>query len=191
MSDDFLKNLREGSETAFKELIKAHRQKVIGVCFGFLRNQEDSEDTAQETFIEVFRSIKKFKGESSISTWIYRIAVTKSLDFLKAKKRGKRLGFVSKIFSIEEADEFGLLVSGMDSSKEFDENQRSKVLLTALSKMPESQRIALTLSKLDGFSNPEISEIMQTSVSGVESLVHRGKESLKQILNKFYSEYLK
>ena len=123
MSDDFLKNLREGSETAFKELIKAHRQKVIGVCFGFLRNQEDSE--------------------------------------------------------------------GMDSSKEFDENQRSKVLLKALSKMPESQRIALTLSKLDGFSNPEISEIMQTSVSGVESLVHRGKESLKQILNKFYSEYLK
>ena len=79
----------------------------------------------------------------------------------------------------------------MDSSKEFDENQRSKVLLKALSKMPESQRIALTLSKLDGFSNPEISEIMQTSVSGVESLVHRGKESLKQILNKFYSEYLK
>ena len=82
-----IKEIQAGNKAAFSELVSAYRNKVLNTCNRFLIDKQDAEDASQEVFIEVFRSIHSFRSESKLSTWIYRIAVTKSLDALKKRKR--------------------------------------------------------------------------------------------------------
>ena len=86
---EWIGQLTAGNETAFRLLLETYRDRVINICFRFLMNREEAEDAAQEVFIEIFQSIRKFRGDSKLSTWIHRVAVSKSLDELKKKKRKK------------------------------------------------------------------------------------------------------
>ena len=86
----FISALKSGNKNAFAALVSAHQKTVLNICYRFLLNKEDAEDIAQEVFIEVYHSIHKFRGDSALSTWIYRIATTKSLDEIKRKNRQKR-----------------------------------------------------------------------------------------------------
>ena len=88
-----IKLLQLRDQAAFAQLIKEYQLKIYNTCLGILQNEADAEDVCQEVFISVFRSIHNFKGQSKLYTWIYRIAVTHSLEFLRAKKRKKRFGF--------------------------------------------------------------------------------------------------
>ena len=85
--DNLIENLKKGDINSFRILVNEHQRKVLNTCYRFLNNKEDAEDLTQEVFLEVYKSISSFRGESKISTWIYRIAVTKSLDFIRKKKR--------------------------------------------------------------------------------------------------------
>jgi len=92
-----ISSLQQGCQIAFKQLVDRYQERVINTCLGFVPNMQDAEDICQEAFIEVYRSIYKFRGEAKLSTWIYRVAVTKSLDHLKAKKRKKRISFLQSL----------------------------------------------------------------------------------------------
>jgi len=164
----------------FTEIVNQYQTKVRGICYGFLKNKEEAEDTAQDVFIEIFRSLKNFKGESSLSTWIYRIASTKSIDLLRSKKRKKRLVFLSRNTELDEIP--------AESSNISEVNELKKALEFAMNRIPENQRIALTLNKIDDFKIKEISEIMNTSPKAVESLLSRGKSNLRKQLEKHYEE---
>jgi RNA polymerase sigma-70 factor, ECF subfamily len=97
--ENLIENLKSGDLKSFKILIDDHQKKVLNTCYRFVNNKEDAEDLTQEVFIEVYKSISSFRGESKISTWIYRIAITKSLDFIRKKKRKKRFAIIKKVFS--------------------------------------------------------------------------------------------
>ena len=84
---EFIKKLVAGNQVAFDQLIDAYQQKVFGTCISFIPNKEDAEDVAQEVFLEVFKSISKFKSNAKLSTWIYKITTNKCLDFIRKKKR--------------------------------------------------------------------------------------------------------
>jgi len=90
--------LREGNEAAFRELVNRFQDRVYNTALGFLQHPEDAEDIAQEVFIQVYHSVGKFKGDARLSTWIYRITVTKSLDLIRSRKRKKRFGMLSQLF---------------------------------------------------------------------------------------------
>ena len=186
MQDELIQNLKSGSEDAFKTLVESYSKMVTAVSMNFLRNEEDARDTAQEVFVEIFRSIKNFREKSNLSTWIYRIAVTKSLDLIRKQKRIKRFGIVKRILHTDEAGEQVILTSSDNPDSELDSSERAGILKSALDTLPENQRIAMTLSKIEGFSNPEIAEIMKTSISAVESLIHRGRKNLKNSLEKTF-----
>ena len=94
--------LVEGKEDAFRMLVDLYKDRVFNTSIGLLQNTEDAEDISQEVFVEVFNSIAKFRAESTLSTWIYRITVTKSLDLIRRKKRKKRFAFVTSIFAGEK-----------------------------------------------------------------------------------------
>jgi len=179
-----------GQPGAFKELVEEHQLKVINTCFRFLNNKEDAEDIAQEVFLEVHRSIDKFRGEAKLSTWIYRIAVTKSLDFIRKKKRKKRMGHLKRILGVdEELDK--LPANNMDDpERALEKEERVKILEEALNSIAENQRTAIILSKYDGYSNQEIAEIMDTSISAVESLIHRAKKNLEKKLYYYFKKNL-
>ncbi len=180
---ELILKLKEGEKKAFDFLIQNYAQKVLNTCYRFFLDKEDAEDIAQEVFIEVHQSIRSFNGKSKLSTWIYRIAVTKSLDELKKRKRKKRISSIGKILHIDDVSNW---ISGNSSAdKQMIENEEMKVLMNILDQLPENQRVAFTLSKVEGYSNPEISEIMDTSVVAVESLIFRAKKKFTSDYNTF------
>lgn len=177
---DLLQKLKEEDMLAFNQLLALYRDKIINTCYRFLLNQDDAEDISQEVFIEVYQSIKSFKGESKLSTWIYRIAVTKSLEEIKKRNRKKRFGSIAKLLHLDETSNW--LSGGLMPDKKIHEDDKMKEIKFALNKLPDNQRIAFTLSKIDGYSNTEIAEIMDTTIIAVESLISRAKKKVSSEL---------
>lgn len=177
--------LINGDQDAFRQLIEMHQDKTYSVCLGYIRNEEDAEDLAQEVFMEVFRSIKKFKGESTLGTWIYRIAVNKSLEQLRRNKTNKRFGFLSSIFGNEDALENQLNHFEHPGVK-LENKERANILLKHMEKLPDNQRTAFQLHKVENMSYQEISQVLNTSLSSVESLMFRAKKNLQKSLGQFY-----
>jgi RNA polymerase sigma-70 factor (ECF subfamily) len=177
--------LKQGDENAFRQIVETWQDMVYNTALGILQNTEDAEDVAQEAFIQVFESIKNFKSEAKFSTWLYRITVSKALDHLRRKKRKKRFAYIQSLFGanneriIERPDFHHPGVT-------LDNKERAAVLFKAIERLPENQKIAFTLHKLEGLSYQEISEVMKTSVSSVESLMHRAKNNLKKWLSGHY-----
>lgn len=186
---EHIRALQRGEETAYELLIVQYQQQVVQVCYGFLRNREDAEDVAQEVFVEVYRSVGRFDGRAALSTWLYRIAVNKSLDYLKAAKRKKRFAPILRVIGFGGADAVDRLATAEapgrpDHTAERMEQQA--ILMAAINRLPENQGKAFRLSKIDGLSQKEIAEIVGTTVSGVESLLHRAKQHLRNDLTSYY-----
>lgn len=186
MTDELLvSKIIEGDQDAFKQLVEMHQDKIYSICLGYIRNEEDAEDLAQEVFMKVFRSIKKFNAESALSTWVYRIAVNKSLEQLRRNKTNKRFGFLSSIFGNENAFEKQLNHFEHPGVK-LENKERANILLKHMEKLPEKQRTVFQLHKVDNMSYQEISQVLHTSLSSVESLMFRAKKNLQKSLRQFY-----
>ena len=183
-----ISQLKAGDETAFQQVVDAFQKKVLNTCLGFVPNKHDAEDIVQEVFIEVFRSVHKFRGDSKLSTWIYRITTTKCLEHIRSKKRQKRKSFFQSLIGMHE-NASRIKAFDYDHPGVLMENkERSKTLFAAIEKLPENQRVAFTLNKVEGLSYQEVTEIMEVSLSSVESLLFRAKKNLQKYLADFYKK---
>ncbi len=160
----------------FSDLVAEHQEMVLNTCYRFVLNREDAQDLAQEVFIEVHRSLDRFREESKLSTWIYRIAVTKSLDHLRKLKRKKRFSSLKRIIGVDDPADSIPAPERENPADALADKERVAVLQVALDSLPDSQKAAFLLSKQDGYSNQEIADILQTTIPAVESLVHRAKK---------------
>ncbi len=183
---NLVEQILAGDENAFFLMIRQNKERVLNVCYRFVQNYEDAEDIAQEVFIEVYKSIKKFNFKSKLSTWIYRITINKCIDFLRAKKRKEHISDFISIFSKEFINIGRKLQSSENPQKDFESEEFNIIIIKALKQLPENQRIALTLIKLDNLSYKETSDIMELSLGAVEALMIRAKKNLKKILEKAY-----
>lgn len=181
---ELILGLKNGEEDAFKELVETRQSIVYNTVLGFLQNPLDAEDVTQDVFIKIYESIAQFKGESALTTWVYRVAVTTALEFIRKKKRKKRFGFISPLFG-DENEQTIELPDFHHPGVLLDRREMSAMLFKAIKKLPENQQIAFILNKLEGLSYQEVAEIMKTSLSAVESLIHRAKTNLKEILKNF------
>jgi RNA polymerase sigma factor (sigma-70 family) len=180
---ELIQKLQQRDEAAFKYLVDTYQDRVYNTALGVVQNPQDAEDVAQEVFIQVYRSIGSFKGDAKLSTWLYRIATTRALDLLRSKKSKKRFGIIQRLFGegnepVFEIPEFhhpGIAL---------EQKENAAKLFRAISQLPENQKIAFTLHKLEDLSYQEVSEVMKTTVPAVESLMHRAKMNLKKILEK-------
>ena len=187
---EIIKGLMEGESRTFKELVDQYQVPVFNTCLGIVHNRHDAEDIAQDVFIEIFRSVPGFRSDSKLSTWIYRIAVNKSINSVRKQKWQKWLTPIEQLFSGKSESEF-LSTSTTLPSSEIEKQQRIQHLYAAMDALPENQRIAFTLNKYDELSYLEISEIMNLSVSSVESLIHRAKVNLqKKLWSSYKKEYI-
>ncbi len=171
------------------KIYQTHKVLVYNVAMNYLQNVEDAEEVTQDVFVKVYQSLDSFKEESHIKTWIYRITINQSLDFIK-KKNSKKRFFV---FGRKTDNDYEY-----NNSSNFEhpgivlENQENaKILFEAINTLPENQKTAFILAKVDGLSNPEVAEIMEMSISAIESLVFRAKNSLKEKLSNKFEEYRK
>jgi RNA polymerase sigma factor (sigma-70 family) len=182
---ELIVQLQQGDETAFKKVVEEWQNMVYNTAAGIVQNEEDADDITQEVFIQVYQSISSFKGESKFSTWLYRITVTKSLDHLKRKKRKKRFAFVQSLFG-NSSDE-ALHPPEFNHPGVLAENkEKATALFKALQQLPDNQRIAFTLHKIEGQKHQDVAAIMNLSVTATESLIARAKNNLRKILEDYY-----
>jgi RNA polymerase sigma factor (sigma-70 family) len=174
-------------ENNFQQIFDTNNKKVFNISLNIVQNREDAEDITQEVFVEVFHSLHKFNEESAVSTWIYRIAVNKSLDFLRAKKRKKRFVILTQLFHPESGEQLHEISHYDHPGIVLENKERSQILFTAINKLPENQKAAFLLHKTEGFPQKEIAEIMKLSEKAVESLIGRAKENLRKILGNIYN----
>ncbi len=180
---ELIEQLRGGNEKAFKILVDTYQDLVFNTALGIVQNSEDAEDVAQEVFIKVYRSVHAFKGESKISTWLYRITVSSALDHLRSRKSKKRFSFLQRLFNdgnepMYEPPDFH------HPGVALDQKENAARLFKAIDRLPENQKVAFTLHKLEDLSYQEVGEVMNISVSAVESLMHRAKQNLRKTLDK-------
>lgn len=182
---DLLHSLRNGDQQAFRQLVETWQNMVYNTVLGIVQDLQEAEDVSQEVFVQVWRSVKDFRGEAKLSTWLYRIAVTKALDAERKKKARKRAAGLKHWL--------GFGGEGAPEPVHFDhpgvraENrEKASVLFKAMQGLAENQRIAFTLIKAEGLSYEETAAIMNISVKAVEALMHRAKENLRKKLSEYH-----
>jgi len=174
--------LKTNDRAAFEKIVETYKSLVFNTALGMLQNEEDAEDISQEVFIKVFESVSDFKGASKFSTWLYRITVTKCLDAIRRKNRKKRFAFVHSLFGDDDRLKYDppeFVHPGVQAERKED----AKLLFVAIAKLPENQKTAFVLNKVESLSYKEISEIMDLSASAVDSLLQRARKNLKKELD--------
>ena len=180
----FITLLKKGDRNAFIQLLDKYEKPVYRLSLDLTGNIHDSEEITQDTFVEVHRSISKFKGESSLFTWIYRIARNKSYEHLRRKNRKKRSANLVELKPdidkrIEDFDHPGYSL---------EQKERAAILHAHISMLAENQATALSLFEFQSMSYDEIAEIMETSKSSVESLLFRARKRLKELLTEYFEK---
>ncbi|MEI8005535.1 MAG: RNA polymerase sigma factor [Bacteroidota bacterium] len=187
---ELIRGILGSDREAFQYLVDKFQKQVVKTAFYFTGNMEDAEDLSQEIFLEIIDSAASFRHSAALSTWIYRITVNRSLNQVKRNKR------------MEIFQRMGHLFTGGDGVKEaginaviqdvpHEQKEKQMLLRHAVGTLPENQRIAFVLSKYEELSYKEISEVMNLSLSSVESLIHRAKLNLQKKLLVHFPEYQK
>lgn len=164
----------QGDEKAFKKFIDDHKLMVVNTCYAFLHNKEEAEDVAQDVFLQAYESMAKFRFDCKLSTWLYRMAVNRTINLCKSyHKRKVSLTLDDpQLHPDFEAEEISV-------PERMEKEQRVALLHEAIDTLPANQRTALVLNKYEELSYKEIAEVMKLSVSAVESLIFRGKSNLE------------
>jgi len=186
---ELIEQLKQGDEAAFKTIVEQWKDMVYNTILGIVQNETEAEDLAQDVFIKVFEKISTFKGDSKFSTWLYRIATTTALDHLRSKKRKKRFGFLQSLGGGN--DEKESIPDFNHPGVSLDNKERAAVLFKAIESLPENQKTAYTLHKLEGLSYRDVSEVLNTTVSAVESLMSRANQNLRKQLEEYYNKHYK
>ncbi len=178
--EDIINNKTE----AFQQLVEKHQTMVINTCYGFLHNYQDAQDVAQEVFIEVYKSISKFRKEAKLSTWLYRISTNKSLNYIRDNK--KRSWFQSLDYLFEKEKPVDDSNSSESPQDILENNEKLEIINQAIDKLAKNQKIAFVLYKYENLSYKEIAEVMKISLPSVESLLFRAKKNLQKTLVDYY-----
>lgn len=181
---DLIQKIAAKDHTAFKTLVERYKEMVISVCFHFSGNKQDAEDVAQEVFIQIYKSAENYRYQAKLTSWIYRIAVNRSLNFLRSQKRIRCFKRITDFFNEDTINEPNISspVSPDQPDISFNEMEQRHIIQRAIDSLPDDQKVAFTLYQFEGLSYLEITEIMQRSLSSVTSIIHRAKLNLQKKL---------
>jgi len=173
--------LQQGSEAAFRTLVARYQDRVYATAFALLRSAEEAEDVAQEVFVEVYQTVARFRGEAALGTWLYRLAASRALQHqrrLNAKKRfayfTSLLGFNNQV--LHEPPDHAHPLALLEGE------QQLRLLLAHIGRLPGQQQVAFTLRHEQDLSYEEIAAVLDTTVSAVESLLFRARQTLRRHL---------
>ena len=168
----------KGDQKAFKLLVDTYQLMVVNTCYAFVHDRDEAEDIAQDVFVQVFESLGRFLFESKLSTWLYRIAVNRSINHCKSP-RGRAIKIDIDSWKQQEVAQS----VEMPQQQILEEQEQIELLHKAIDKLPENQRTALILNKYEELSYKEIADVIGVSLSSVESLIFRAKNNLEKIFN--------
>ena len=175
---ELVARLQARDEAAFEELIRQYEKKVYSLCSRMCGNAEDAEEAAQDAFLALWRGIDRFRQESSLSTWIYRLASNACIDLMRRKKKGA--GSVS-------LDDEELFVDAVDPApqphEEAERRETQRLLQEGLLSLPAEYRSILLLREIEGLSYSEISAALDLELGTVKSRISRGRTLLRNFLS--------
>lgn len=178
---------RAGDLAAYDELIRRYQERIYATVYHMTSNHEDANDLAQESFIKAYQSLKSFKGDSSFFTWLYRIAVNKTINFLKQRRKRIHLSLNDLDFNVEHDPDLVSLVSEHTPRHEAKLAELQEKLNEAMQKLSEPHRLVVTLHDVQGLSHEEIGQIMNCNTGTVRSRLFYARQQLQAHL----SDYLK
>ncbi len=177
-----IRDFIEGDSRAFDQLVLRHKDRVFNLCYGFFNDYQEANDIAQEIFIKVFRSIKKFRQESSFSTWLYRIAVNtcknriKSLEYRFTKWR-KSIDNPSA--QKEDSATMEIQNGSMSPSERLEQKERSSIVRGAINSLANGKKTMILLRDIEGLSYEEIAKITGLNIGTVRSKLSRARNDLR------------
>jgi RNA polymerase sigma-70 factor, ECF subfamily len=178
--NEIISLILQGDRQIFRMLVEKYQSMIFRTSMGFLHNKDDADDLTQDIFIQAFQSLHSFKGESSFSTWLYRIAVNASLNKVRKNSRNPVLNRLDSLFGSGKEKEISFPVFDTENPESIlIRQEHSKWVQKALDSLPENQKTAIVLSKYDDLSQKEIAEIMKTTEGAVEALIQRAKTNLR------------
>jgi RNA polymerase sigma factor (sigma-70 family) len=182
-----VKRAQAGDLLAYDELVRMYQERVYATVYHMTANHDDANDLAQEAFIKAFRALASFKGDSSFFTWVYRIAVNKTINFLKQRKRRTQFSLNDVDFNAEHDPDLIALISEKTPRRDLGLSELQQKLNDALLKLSHIHRLVVTLHDIQGLSHDEISKIMDCNTGTVRSRLFYARQQLQAHL----SDYLK
>ena len=174
---------QQGNAAAFESLVREHQTRLYHTCLRMLANPDDARDMAQDILVKVWRSLPSFKGDSSFSTWLYRIAVNTCLDELRRRKKARQT-------SMEALAESGWEPSDPEAERLLDRALNRELIHKALNELQEDFRAVIVLRDVDGLSYEEIAEVLECPVGTVRSRLNRARRLLAKILLEMEPKFL-
>jgi RNA polymerase sigma-70 factor (ECF subfamily) len=184
---ELVKYARKGDLEAYDELVRRYQERIYATIYHMTSNHEDANDLAQESFIKAFHALKSFKGGSSFYTWVYRIAVNKTINFLKQRKNRVQMSLDDLDFNAEHDPDLVALISEKTPRREINLAELQEKLNEAMQKLSEPHRLAVTLHDVQGMSHEEIAKVMDCNIGTVRSRLFYARQQLQAYL----SDYLK
>ncbi|WP_046745307.1 RNA polymerase sigma factor [Kordia zhangzhouensis] len=172
---DYIEQIQAGNVHAYAMLVSRYKNMVFTLAFRLIKNKEDAEEVAQDSFIKAYRALGSFKGSSKFSTWLYRIVYNTSLDYLKKRTR---VVLSTHIDEVNEAD----IGKMQDAMSYLEAEEKKQTIEKALAKLPEDERVLLTLFYFEELSLKEVAEIVGVSYENVKIKLHRSRKKLYHIL---------
>jgi RNA polymerase sigma-70 factor (ECF subfamily) len=178
---------RRGDLRAYDELVRRCQERIYGTIYHMTANHEDANDLAQETFIKAYRSLSSFRGGSSFYTWVYRIAVNKTINFLKQRKNRIQMSLNDLDAHVENDPDLVSLISHETPHRDAHLSELQKKLNECLLKLSEDHRLVVVLHDVQGLPHDEIAKIMDCNVGTVRSRLFYARQQLQGLL----ADYLK
>lgn len=182
--DRLVAALKRGDQDAFRQIIESYQDNIIRVCKGFVGNHEDAEDLAQDVFIQLYKSSSSLRGEARLSTWLYRVAVNKSLNHIRSMRSKQQYAHI-EVSDVPDA------VSEEETDDRIKATDHRKALRQSIGRLPENQRTAFILQKYEDLSYEEISKVMNMSLSSVQSMIFRARKNLQDYLREYFNKNFK
>jgi RNA polymerase sigma-70 factor (ECF subfamily) len=174
---------QQGDRQAFERMVGLYQRRVFGIAYGIVRNPDDALDLSQETFLRAFCNIRHFKGDSRLYTWLYRITVNVSLDFINKRKRTATLEHDdSRLIVPDEMAGWPMGGERHNPVEKLDKKELAEVMSRGLEKLSEKHRVALILREVEGLSYEEMAEVLEINVGTVMSRLFHARHNMQRIL---------
>src|SRR5450631_1838320 len=184
---ELVRRAQRGDLAAYDELVKRYQERIYATVYHMTSNHEDANDLAQDSFIKAFQALKSFKGGSSFYTWLHRIAVNKTINFLNQRKNRVHMSLNDADFNTEHNPDLVALISDKTPRRDAGLKELSEKLNAALLKLSEPHRLVVVLHDVQGLSHEEVAEVMECNIGTVRSRLFYARQQLQSLL----TDYLK
>lgn len=176
---------KRGDLAAYDQLVRDYQERIYATLYHMTSNHEDAHDLAQEAFIKAFQALDRFKGDSSFFTWLYRIAVNKTINFLKKRQKRRMLSLNDLDWNVEHDASLVALICGRNPRRDVALSELHEQLNIAMQKLSETHRLAVTLHDIQGLPHEEIGRIMDCNTGTVRTRLFYARQQLQAHLGEF------